>query len=80
MRASGAPSQMARSSICEHFCRLELQGTFENRSSVAGGMAFDILRCWQGFHVETSEYSLQVKYKLAVTTTSENGAVQCADM
>ena len=68
MQASGAPSLMARSFTVEHFCQLELQGTVENRSLVAGGVAFDILRCWKDVHLPMSEYSLQVKYKGEVTT------------
>ena len=49
-----------------------LQGTVNNRSLVAGGVAFDILRCWKDVHLQTSVYSLQVKYKVEVTTTTES--------
>ena len=59
-----------RSSTGEHFCQSELQGTVENRSLVAGDVVFDILRCWKDVHLQTSEYSLQVKYKEEVTTTT----------
>ena len=45
MQESGAPSQMAWSSTGKHLCQLEFQGTVENRSFVAGGVAFDNLRC-----------------------------------
>ena len=34
---------------------------------------FDILRCWKYDHLQTSEYSLQGKYKGEVTNTTENG-------
>ena len=61
---------MARSSTV-HF-QLELQGTVENRSLLAGGVPFDILRCWKDDHLKTSEYSLQGKYKGEVTNTTEN--------
>ena len=54
---------MARNSTGEHFCQSEMQGTVENRSSLAGGVAFDILRCWKDDHLQTSEYSLQGKNK-----------------
>ena len=64
---------MARKSTGEHFCQSELQGTVENRSLLAGGVAFDILRCWKDDHLQTSEYSLQGKYKGKVTNTTENG-------
>ena len=74
MRASGAPSRMARSSTGKHFCQSELQGTVENRSLRAGGVAFDILRCWKDDHLQTSEYSLQVKYRGELTNTTENGS------
>ena len=47
---------MARSSTVH--CQLELQGTVENRSLLAGGVAF--------------EYSLQDKYKGEVTNTTAN--------
>ena len=30
----------------------ELQGSVENRSSLAGGVAFDFLRCWKGNHCQ----------------------------
>ena len=63
---------MARSSTGKHFCQSELQGTVENRSLVTGGVAFDILQCWMDDHLQTSVYSLQVKYKGQVTTTAEN--------
>ena len=53
---SGAPSRMARSSTIH--CQLELQGKIENRSLLAGGVAFDSLRCWKDDHLQTSEYSL----------------------
>ena len=72
MRASGNPSRMARKSTGEHLCQSELQGTVENRSLPAGGVAFDILRCWKDDHLQTSEYSLQGKYKGKVTNTTEN--------
>ena len=68
---SGAPSRMARSSTVH--CQLELQGTVENRSLLAGGVAFYILWCWKDDHLQTSEYSLQDKYKGEVTNTTENG-------
>ena len=58
---SGAPSRMARSFTVH--CQSELQGTVKNRSLLAGGVAFDILRCWKYDHLQTSEYSLQGKYK-----------------
>ena len=67
---SWALSRMARSSTV-HF-QLELQGTLENRSLLAGGVAFDILRCWKDDHLQTSEYSQQGKYKGRVTNTTEN--------
>ena len=63
MRAIGTPSLMARSSTGKHFCQSELQGTVENRSLPANGVALDILRCWKDDHLQTSEYSLQVRYK-----------------
>ena len=63
---------MAWSSTGEHFCQLELQGTVENRSLVAGGVAFDILRCLKDVNLQTSEYSQQAKYKGEVTTTPQN--------
>ena len=53
-------------------CQLELQGTAENRSLLAGGVAFDILVCWKDDHLQTSEYSLQDKYKGEVTNKTEN--------
>ena len=53
-------------------CQSELQGTVENRSLLAGGVAFDILRCWKDDHLQTSEYSLKGKYKGEVTNTTEN--------
>ena len=71
---SGAPSRIARSSTV-HCCQTELQGTVENRSALAGGVAFDILWCWKNYHLQTSEYSMQVKYKGEVTNTTEN--VEC---
>ena len=61
---------MARSSTVH--CQLELQGTVENRSLLAGDVAFDILGCWKDDHLQTSEYSLQNKYKGEVTNTTEN--------
>ena len=67
---SGAPSRMARSSTVH--CQLELQRTVENRSSLAGGVPFDILWCWKDGHLQTSEYSQQCKYKGEVTNTTEN--------
>ena len=70
--ASGATSQMARSSTGKNCCQSELQGTVENRSLVADGVAFDILCCWKHVYLKTFEYSLQVKYKGQVTTTTEN--------
>ena len=39
---------------------------------VAGVVVFDIILCWKDVHLQTSEYSLQVKYKWEVTTTTEN--------
>ena len=72
MRASGAPSRMARSSTGKHFCQSELKGTVEKRSLRAGCVAFDILWYWKNDHLQTSEYSLQVKYQGEVTTTTEN--------
>ena len=63
---------MARSSTGEHFCKSELQETVRLRSLVAGGVAFDILCCLKDDHLQTSEYSLQVKYKEEMTTTAEN--------
>ena len=67
---SGAPSRMARSSTVH--CQLELQGTVEDRSLLVGGVAFDILRCWKDDHLQTSEYSMQGKYKGEVTNTMKN--------
>ena len=67
---SGAPSRMARSPTVH--CQSELQGTVENRCSLAGGVAFDILRCWKDDDLQTSEYSLQGKNKGEVTNTTEN--------
>ena len=61
---------MARSSTGEHFCQSELQETVNNRSLVPVGVAFDILQCWKDVHMQTYEYSLQVKYKGQVTTTT----------
>ena len=61
---------MAKSSTVH--CHSELQGTVENRSSLGGGVAFDILRCWKGDHLQTSEYSQKGKYKGEVTNTTEN--------
>ena len=46
--------------------------TVENRSLVAGSVAFDILQYWKDAHLQMLEYSLQVKYKGKVTTTTEN--------
>ena len=54
----------------------ELQKIVKNRSLVAGGVAFEILQCWKDVHLQTSEYSLQDKYKGQVTTITEN--VQCS--
>ena len=54
----------------------ELQKTVKNRSLVAGGVAFEILQCWEDVHLQTSEYSQQVKYSGQVTTITEN--VQCS--
>ena len=51
---------------------MELQGTVENRSLLVGGVAFDILWCWKDDHLQTSEYSLQNKYKGGVTNTTDN--------
>ena len=51
----------------------ELQGTDENRSLLADGVAFDVLRCCKDDHLQTSEYSQQGKYKEEVTSTTENG-------
>ena len=56
----------------EHLCQSELQGTVENRSLVAVGVAFDILVSWKNFHQQTSEYSKQVNYIGEVKTTTEN--------
>ena len=53
-------------------CQSELQGTVENRSSLVGGVAFDILWCGKVDHLQTPGYSLQVKYKGEVTNTTEN--------
>ena len=53
---SGAPIQMARSSTVH--CQSQLQGTVENRSLLAGGVVFDILRCCKDDHLQTSGYSL----------------------
>ena len=58
---SGAPSRMARSSTVH--CQSELLGTVRNRSLLAGGVAFDILRFWKDDYLQTSEYSLQGIYK-----------------
>ena len=63
---------MARSSTSDHLCQSELQGTVENRSLVADGVAFDILRYWKDVHLQMSQYSLQVKYKGEGTSTTEN--------
>ena len=60
---------MARSSTVH--CQLELQGTVENRSLLAVGVVFDILWCWKDDHLQTSEYSLQGKYRGKVTNTTE---------
>ena len=38
-----------------------------------GGVAFDILRCWKDDPIQTSEYSMQGKYKRELTNTTENG-------
>ena len=67
---SGAPSWMARSSTVH--CQLELQGSVENGSLLAGGVAFVILLCWKVDHLQTFECSLQGKYKGEVTNTTEN--------
>ena len=66
---SGAPSRMARSSTVHR--QSELQGTVENRSLLAGGVDFDILRCWKDDHLKRSEYSQQGIYKEEVTNTME---------
>ena len=58
---SGAPSQMARSSTVH--CQSELQGRVENRSSLAVGVAFDILWCCKVDNLQTSGYSLRGKYQ-----------------
>ena len=63
---------MARSSTGEHFCWTELQGTVKNMPLVASDVAFDILRCLKDDHLQMIEYSLQVKYKGEVTTTTES--------
>ena len=52
--------------------QFEMQGTVENRSSLSGGVAFDTLWCWKDDNLQTSEYSLQYKYKGTVTNTTEN--------
>ena len=62
--------QIAPETIVVH-CQSELQGTVENMSLLAGGVAFDILRCWNYDHRQTSEYSLKGKYKGEVTNTTE---------
>ena len=49
-----------------------MQGTVENRSLLAGGVAFDIVWCWKDDQLQTSEYSLPDKYKGEVTNTTEN--------
>ena len=67
---SGAPSRMGRISTIH--CQSELQGTVENRSLLASGVAFDILQCWKDDHLQTSEYSLPGKYKGEVTNSTEN--------
>ena len=74
----GAPSRMMRSSTVH--CQSELQGTVENRSLLAVGVAFDILRCWKDDHLQTSEYSLHSKYKGKVTNTTENGILPNLDL
>ena len=61
---SGAPNLMARSSTVH--CQLELQGTVDNRSLLAGGVALDILWSWKDDHLQTSEYSLQDKYRESI--------------
>ena len=61
---------MARSSTVH--CQLELQGTVENRYSLASDVAFDIFWCWKDDHLQTSEYSLHDKSKGEVTNTTEN--------
>ena len=53
----------------------ELQGTVENRSSVPSAVAFVILRSWKDGHLQTSEYSLQVKCNGEVITTTENAQI-----
>ena len=68
-----ALSRLARSSTGKNLCQSELQGIVDNRSLVAGGMAFDILRCLMHDHLLRSEYSLEGKYEGKVTTTTENG-------
>ena len=67
---SGAPSRMARNSTVH--CQSKLQGTVENRSLLASGVAFNILWCWNDDHLQTSEYTLQGIYKGEVTNTTEN--------
>ena len=59
-----------------HFGLLELQGTVENRSLLACGVAFIIFRCWKDGHLQTSEYTLQVKYKGEVRTITGNVHLQ----
>ena len=61
---------MARSSTVH--CQSELQGIVENRSLLAGGVVFDILRCWKDDKLQMSEYSQLGKYKGEVTNTTEN--------
>ena len=45
---SGVPSRMVRSSTVH--CQSQLQGIVEKRSSLAGGVAFDILPCKKDDH------------------------------
>ena len=44
----------------------------QKRSLVAVSVRFDILRSWKDAYIQTPDYSLQVKYKGEVTTTTEN--------
>ena len=71
MRASGAPSQMARIPTAEHLFQSELQRKVKKRSLIAGGLAFDIHRCLKDDPLQTYEFSLQFKYKGEVKTTME---------
>ena len=75
---SGAPSWMARRSTVH--CQSDLQGTVENRSLLASGGAFYFLRCWKDSQLQTSEYSLQGKFKGEVTNTTENDDTPMSDL